>query len=120
MSLSDDPLRGLRPPHPPAVLRRRVLEAARDSSRGRGDSWIDRLWHSRTARRLWLAATVLLASLHLVSVPNGRSRPRVRPPSVAYAPSSLEPRTGPPLGGIEEQLRLAETILSADPARRGS
>lgn len=120
MSFPEDPLPGLRPPRPPAALRRRVLEAARDSSAGEGDSWIDRLWHSGTARRLWLAATVLLASLHLVSVPSGRSRPGVRRPTTAFAPTSLAPRIGPPLGGIEEQIRLAETILSADPARWGS
>lgn len=120
MSSPDDLLRGLRPPRPPAALRQRVLAAALASPGGGHEPWIDRLWHSRAARQLWLAATVLLASLNLVLVQSDRPPGAAAPGALSFAPSSLEPRTGPPLGFIEEQIRLAETILSVDPARRGS
>lgn len=119
MSFPDDLLRVLRPPPPPAGLRLRVLDGAAESM-VRPESRVDRLWHSRSARRLWLAATVLLAALNLVLFQDDRPTAAAAPAAVFIAPTSLQPRPGPPLGGIEEQLRLAEAILLADSPRRGS
>lgn len=121
MSSPDDLLRGLRPPRPPAALRRRVLEAALASAGSGREPWIDRLWHSRIAHQLWLAATLLLASLHVALLPTAPARPGgAASAAVSFVPTSLEPRSGPPLGGIEDQIRLAETILLANSPRRGS
>jgi len=56
----------LQPPDPPAVLRRRVLAAARAAlNDGRAPDVWDRLWTSRPVRLAWAASVLGLAIGHL-------------------------------------------------------
>lgn len=91
--MSGTPFEGLRPPGPPAALRDRVLAAcsrAITAPPEADETWVDRLWTSRTARAAWLATVLLLAAANLLLVGAG-TRP-VR--QAGWRPAVARPAAG--------------------------
>ena len=78
-----DPFDGLRPAPPPAALRQRVLDAARQAAlEPSAPTLWDRLFESRSLRAAWGAACAVLAAAHLAltALPS-----QVEPPAPALA-----------------------------------
>lgn len=80
------PFSGLVPPAPPAALRERVLQKAREAlaREGGSDVWT-RIWECRPLRVAWAAATLLLVAAHLIITVRPPASPR-RASEPAVAP----------------------------------
>ncbi len=102
------PFSGLLPPAPPAALRERVLQKAREAlaREGARDVWT-RIWENRFLRVTWAAATLLLVFAHLVIT--------VRPPAHggrASAPvAAPAPDSAAELAAVAGLSRLDEDLL---------